>query len=42
MVAGMVLGAHLGPDAIPGTWLAALKHREQIVALLDNIDRKTQ
>lgn len=41
MVAGMVLGAHLGPGAIPGTWLAALKHGEQILALLEKIDRKT-
>jgi ADP-ribosylglycohydrolase len=38
MVTGMVLGAHLGPDAIPGAWLAALKHRDQIVELLDRID----
>jgi ADP-ribosylglycohydrolase len=40
MVAGMVLGAHLGPDSIPGAWLAALKQREHIVALLDRIDKK--
>lgn len=40
MVAGMVLGAHLGPEAIPDEWLAALKDREQIVELLDRIDQK--
>jgi ADP-ribosylglycohydrolase len=38
MVVGMVLGAHLGPGAIPDDWRAALKHREQITDLLDRID----
>jgi ADP-ribosylglycohydrolase len=42
MVVGMVLGAHLGPEAIPDAWLSVLKEREHIAALLAKIDRKTQ
>jgi ADP-ribosylglycohydrolase len=38
MVVGMVLGAHLGLDAIPGTWLDALKPYRHICELLDAID----
>jgi ADP-ribosylglycohydrolase len=42
MVVGMVLGAHLGPDAIPDEWLTALKQRQRILELLDRIDRRPQ
>jgi ADP-ribosylglycohydrolase len=34
MVAGMILGAHLGTAAIPGDWLSGLKARDRILALL--------
>ncbi len=36
---GMILGAHLGIDAIPASWLTELKAHGQIVNLLDQIDR---
>lgn len=42
LMTGMVLGAYLGPAAIPGDWLADLKARERIAARLAEIDRKTQ
>ena len=38
MVVGMVLGAHLGLDAIPDAWLDALKPYRRILELLDAID----
>jgi ADP-ribosylglycohydrolase len=38
MVVGMVLGAHLGLDAIPDAWLSALKPYRRIIELLDSID----
>jgi ADP-ribosylglycohydrolase len=38
MVVGMVLGAHLGLDAIPGEWLSALKRYRHILQLLEKID----
>jgi ADP-ribosylglycohydrolase len=37
---GMILGAHLGIEAIPASWLAELKAYGEIVDLLDQIDRK--
>lgn len=37
MLAGMVLGAHLGMGSIPPDWLAALKKRGHILKLLDEI-----
>jgi len=39
---GMILGAHLGIDAIPANWLAELKAYGEIVDLLDQIDRQTE
>jgi len=39
MVVGMILGAHLGPGAIPGEWLSALKQHGHILQVLDRIDR---
>ena len=38
MVAGMILGAYLGMDAIPADWLADLKHREAIERMLARVD----
>ena len=40
MVAGMVLGASLGMNAVPGDWLAGLRQRDHIVALLSSLDDK--
>jgi ADP-ribosylglycohydrolase len=40
LAVGMVLGAHLGLDAIPSNWLTDLKAYRQIVDLMDQIDRK--
>lgn len=42
LMTGMVLGAYLGPAAIPGDWLADLKARGRITALLAEIDRNAQ
>ena len=38
LTVGMVLGAHLGIDAIPSKWLSDLKAYQQIVDLMDQID----
>jgi len=38
MLAGMVLGAHLGYDAIPKTWLSELNKAGKITGSLDVID----
>ena len=38
MLTGMVLGAHLGPGAIPGNWLERLTNRRKIDELLQKID----
>jgi hypothetical protein len=38
MAVGMVLGAHLGRDAIPERWLAEMKTTGRIEALLQEID----
>ena len=37
MIAGMLLGAHLGPDAIPPRWLSELKAYDRIVELMHTI-----
>ena len=34
MMAGMVLGAHLGEDAIPGRWRKAMTAHDEISRLL--------
>ncbi len=38
MVVGMILGAHLGQEAIPQHWLAGMKRYEKITDLLRTID----
>lgn len=38
MIAGMILGAYLGMDAIPADWLADLKSREAVLQRLDQSD----
>ena len=40
LLVGLILGAHLGPDAIPQKWLTDLKAYQEIQDLLDDIDRK--
>ncbi|MGD9041211.1 MAG: ADP-ribosylglycohydrolase family protein [Desulfobacteraceae bacterium] len=37
MVVGMVLGAHLGEQALPGEWLSGLQRRGEILDFLDKI-----
>lgn len=39
LLVGMVLGAHLGTESIPPDWVAALKKRERILKLLEEINR---
>ena len=39
LIVGMVLGAHLGMDAIPQQWLTDMKAYQQIVDMLSAIDR---
>jgi ADP-ribosylglycohydrolase len=41
LIVGMVLGAHLGINAIPQKWLADMKAYPQIVEMLSGIDRVT-
>jgi ADP-ribosylglycohydrolase len=38
LTAGMILGAHLGMDAIPTNWLSGLKAYPEINNLLDRLD----
>jgi len=40
LTVGMVLGAHLGLDAIPSKWLSDLKAYQEIIDLMDQIDQK--
>jgi len=40
LIVGMTLGAHLGKDAIPQKWLSDLRSYQEIVDLMDQIDRK--
>jgi len=40
LIVGMILGAHRGIDAIPQKWLSELKSFQEIVDLMDQIDRK--
>jgi ADP-ribosylglycohydrolase len=40
LTVGMVLGAHLGLDAIPSKWLSDLKAYQKIVDLMDQIDHQ--
>ena len=40
LLVGMVLGAYLGLDAIPGLWLDGLKSKNHIEELMDSIDAK--
>lgn len=40
MIIGMVLGAYLGRESIPGQWLSGLKAREKIEEHLRQIDEK--
>jgi len=37
LLLGMVLGAHLGIEDLPERWLTELKHRQEIVDLLDKM-----
>jgi ADP-ribosylglycohydrolase len=39
LIVGMLLGAHLGMDAIPQQWLTDLKAYLQITEMLSGIDR---
>jgi ADP-ribosylglycohydrolase len=39
LIVGLVLGAHLGMDAIPQQWLTEMKTYPQIVDMLSGIDR---
>jgi ADP-ribosylglycohydrolase len=38
LLVGMILGAHLGTEAIPSKWLTELKAHSEIVGLLEKID----
>jgi len=40
LIVGMILGAHLGLEAIPQKWLTDLKAYQKIVELLEDIDQK--
>ena len=40
LLVGLILGAHLGPEAIPKNWLSNLKQYQKIVDLLQPIGRR--
>lgn len=40
LLTGMVLGAHLGMESIPDSWLHDLKSKDRIVSLADTIDTR--
>jgi ADP-ribosylglycohydrolase len=40
MLAGMMLGAHAGMDAIPDEWLSELTHHDPIMAFLQSLAKK--
>jgi ADP-ribosylglycohydrolase len=40
LIIGWVLGAHLGIEAIPQTWLSQMKAYQQIVRRLRTIDQR--
>jgi ADP-ribosylglycohydrolase len=42
LIVGMVLGAHLGIDAIPQNWIDELKAHQKIVGLMAKIDRTVE
>ena len=42
LAVGMMLGAHLGIDAIPSEWLSGLKSYRHIMACLEQIDQKVR
>jgi ADP-ribosylglycohydrolase len=37
MIVGMVLGAYLGDESLPGEWLSSMKKKEEILTLLGRI-----
>jgi ADP-ribosylglycohydrolase len=37
MMAGMVLGAYLGPESLPEQWISGLKKRDRILQLIEEI-----
>jgi ADP-ribosylglycohydrolase len=39
LIVGMILGAHLGTNAIPQRWISDLKSYQEIVDLMDRINR---
>ena len=42
MIAGMILGAHLGLEALPQKWLTELRAYARIVELMDKIGENTR
>jgi len=40
LIVGMILGAHLGIDAIPQKWISELKSYQEIADLMEQIDRE--
>ena len=39
LMAGMILGAHVGLEAIPQEWLSELKHSRHIDEWLETMDK---
>ena len=42
LIVGMVLGAHLGIEAIPQNWIDELKAHQEIIDLMEKIDRNLE